>query len=256
MAAEGLAVTWFPTFKCQLKCGYCVGRALPIGTHGQERPPEDWSAAFAACPQSVRVISASGREATLYRGMTEVLESVDWPVRLETNLLVPPSAWLTAALEPRIRNVTATLHHHPQHKKAQVFVKHLDELIGLVGRERVKMRMQLAEHDLPSEVDEVTALAKARRIRFKVGKMCETFLWRDILPLREPVPECTAGYGVVILMPDGAAYRCVGQAYYARECLGNIFDDGWDVLLEKPERCDVALCTVCNVHRATQEATE
>jgi len=248
-----LTVVIMPTFRCQLRCSYCVGRTLPMVTHGTEREPEEWIEALAACPREVFSMTASGGEATLYDGLPAILESVDWPIRLETNLMRSPKEWLTPGVASHFDYCSTSLHFHALQKQAAIFWKNLDLLLEL-GPDtlRVLVKTLVTQRDRAEDIDIIRQMAAERGLPFKAGNFCDTFLWREKFPLREPEPWCSAGYGCVYLMPDGTAYRCCGQAYYAREALGNVMDDSWDVLLSEPGPCDVALCTACNAHRTTK----
>jgi len=239
-----------PTFRCQLKCGHCVGRALPIVSHGTERSPQEWIAALKDCPREVKPIVPTGREPTLYEGLSEVLGALQWPVKIETNLLTPLDSWLTEDVEPLVVHVHASLHHHPQHKVAARFWSNVETLRARLHPEgTIAVHMCVTQREIADEVETARMMAKERGVGFKAGGMDEAFMFREVRPDRGPATTCTAGQEIVVLAPDGAMFRCVGHTYFNQCCLGNIFEDGWGLLLEEPLPCDVTPCA-CEFGRA------
>ena len=248
MMLEPLHIIWFPTLRCNLKCGHCAARQLSVEAHGAELPAEVWQEVFAKCPREVAALISSGREPTIYPGVREVWESVDWPLKMETNLMVHPDTWYSDKIGEQLLNVKSCLHHHPLHKVAvNTYWPHLKWLREHLPPEvPIQTGIVMTQRELAEEGDIGEEKALECGVKgFKRGSFDESFMYKDMPPLKPPVKLCAAGLRKVVLMPDGTAYRCVGHTYWQQQPMGNVVTDGWGVLLEEPAPCDAVLCTAC-----------
>jgi len=247
---EHMKLNWWPTFKCNLRCAYCAARALPFARYGEERSGAEWLEVFAQWPQLDKLMS-SGREATCYGDLSLVMDAVDWPLMLETNLEIHPKEWMTDSIAERLVKMRTTLHRHVEHRLATAYWEKIQWLRETVPKTVVYATTLVTQQTDPKDVETFKRRSTdAGAHLVKINYVNEAFLWRDYISYQGSVGQCVAGSDGVVLLPDGTAFRCTGHAYYGINPLGNVFEVGADVLLAAPAPCTFANCS-CRTEKIT-----
>lgn len=247
-----VSIAWMPTFRCNLKCPYCIARMLP-GDHGTERRPDEWIEFFHSFGKIHR-LTLSGGEVSLYQGLGEVLRTIDVNrIHIDTNLVVSPETWLVPEILDKLVGVHPGLHFHPDHERAKTFWEHLQIIRDKIRVDAdVNVVYPVTAKQNPDDVKRFTA----KMTELFPGRMHTTafpisldfrYMYRDICPKRGmKISSCSAGHMSICILPDGSAYRCLGQLYHGLGYMGNVFEGGKGILLTGPEPCEDVLCTLCD----------
>jgi hypothetical protein len=212
--------------------------------------PDVWVELFNQVPRSISFLAASGREATCYPGLTWVLEDspyTHWSI--DTNLMRDPQKWLTEALVDRMRHINVSLHFHPKHERAEQFWQHMSWLADQVPTGSINMQIVISQRELPEEVELAREMAADIDESINVCALTfdQRYMFREIEPVRPgSVSACNGGNKLIVLMPDGTMYRCIGHAYFGRHSMGNVVKSGWEILNEEALPCHHLLCTTCD----------
>lgn len=240
-------LAWYPTLRCPYSCAYCNARSLPHVTHAEEAPPEEWIRCFAGLEHEVGLLMVTGGEPSAYQGLGAVLDSVPWPVHVNTNLSLPPSRWITRSLRERLVCVSTCCQFLPDDPRADHYWNNLAWLReALPSSVHVNARL-IRTQQVPREAEQ-RAQARARECGAVYGSQdADThWLYRDAPPRREMRALCTGGQTMAVVMPDGATYRCLGHAYACAygQTLGNVLAQGWGILNDGPKPCSECVCTL------------
>ena len=265
MPSDDLSIVWIPTFRCPLVCAFCAARAMPVVTHGTRNPhfkredftaelkanelsPQQWIDAFRAWTRPVKQIAVTGGEPSVYHGLGEVLAAVDWPICIDTNLRIDPAVWCLPEVRPRVKAVNAGLQFDPRHEESVQYWERLRWLRETLPEAQIVCVHVFLWRDLPEQWDVARKMAEDIGAEFRPTTFDDHHLYRERVPIRPGyIEECDGGYRFVVIMPDGAMYRCIGHGYYTQDCLGNVTREGWSALAERPYRCDTILCTICDM---------
>lgn len=213
--------------------------------HTSQRTVQEWIIAFHKCPVPIAPFHVSGREASLYPGLRDILECLpaDVPTHIETNLVGHPSSWLNETTAPRVRRVLCSLHFDPRDERGSRFWEHVEYVRDIAPQASCVVSMVITQQTRQDTSSLVRAMAQARGCEYLTSMFDETYLFRNRpVPTRGYCEQCYAGMHKLAVMPDGTVYRCLAHAYFDLSPLGNVIDDGWGVLLDAPATCDVTPC--------------
>ena len=247
-------IIWMPTFRCNLRCSYCMARNLPLDKHGEEVAPERWIEMFNSPDVEIGHISISGGEPTCYQGLSQVLEGASFRYGIDTNMMSHPSKWLvlnSAGVCERLTMANMSLHFHPQAAMAEKVFERMRWVTERVqaGRVTLGSTYVVTQKDPPGEFPLFCEMLaeKAPGVTAVRGNFGDVYMFRTLVPKWEGTAiSCDAGENSCVVLPDGAVYRCLGHAYFSINQIGNLFRDGWSALMDGSPRCDHLLCTGCD----------
>lgn len=234
------SIVWFPTFRCQYSCAYCNARSLPVDSHGAERTSAEWLRACGRLP-CADLVTVSGGEPALYEGLEEVLERAPWRrLHVNTNLAAPPD-WLTPTVARRMYSVTLSLHFDPDDRRAAPFWERVTTVRQRAPGAYIHVRVVVTQQVRPDRIERAREMCEERGVCLALSESDTHWLYRERLPIRDGAAMCSAGHDAVVLLPDGALYRCLGMAYACDEPMGNVVD-GVE-LLSTPAICERMVCS-------------
>ena len=246
-------IIWMPTFRCNLRCSYCMARSLPLDKHGEEVAPERWIEMFNSPDVEIGIMAISGGEPTMYPGLREILDATTFRYSIDTNMMSHPRQWLVLdddGVASRLYAANMSLHFHPQTAMAEKVFERMRWVTERVpAKSFLGSAYVMTQKDPPDEYDMVSyAMSEkapgVKSVRVTFG---DVFMFRTIQPRWDGRAEwCESGQKHCVIFPDGTVYRCLGHSYFGLYPMGNLFVDGWDVLLDNPEACDYLLCSTCD----------
>lgn len=236
-------IIWFPTYKCNLECPYCAARCMPLDSDGKEHSASQWIDVFSNNPFSKALpMVISGREPSCYAGLTEVLHNLSFRYRFETNLEIHPEKWTTRKILKQSYFFKCT-YHHPV-SDTEKLASYFDKIRWLKDH-GCKMQCNMTRHQyyVKGDFEKFKKIASSIGIEnVHLGTMMYYFMLREYFPYTGYRKLCSRGKDSVTIAPNGTIYRCVGHAYWGIKPLGNVFNDGWSVVLDEPASCKLSCC--------------
>ena len=211
-------IVWYPTLRCNLKCAYCNARSLPVIEHGKEQTANAWQELFWSCRRQIGDLIICGGEPSLYQGLDRALETLPLPARVHvaTNLAIDPESWLTESVRPRIGSLLLSLHFDPSDKRAASFWLRAQWVRGVLPETYIRAHVTRTQQLMEEPIATAVRMAAERGLDLEITDFDDHWNWRNKLPERDGEAVCGGGADLVVLMPDGTAYRCLGHAYSNR----------------------------------------
>jgi len=246
-----LNLIWLPTFRCNLSCAYCAARALPTVTHGNELPASTWIDIFDACPNNIEQVAITGGEPSVYHGLDRVISAGKWQICIDSNLRIHPEKWLVPDAYARVRAVNAGLQFDADHPEVASYWEHIAWLRETLPDAQIVCANVHLWRELPERWERAKERSLEIGVEYRPQTFDATYLWKEHYPQTPGRREsCSSGYSSVVVLPDGAVYRCIGHAYFKVGLLGNL-RNGWDCLLDAPAPCETLFCTACDQEART-----
>lgn len=237
-------VIWFATFRCPWQCAYCNTRSLPVIAHGAERTPEEWLGALEALGRPIRMMTVSGGEPGLYKGLSRVLEHPNVrQAHINTNLVRHPAQWLSAGVIGKAYSMSLSLHFDPDDARAESFWVHTQWLRDNCPETLLNVHVVRTQQVSDDQAQRAYARCVAIGVGFCTQDYCYAWAYRDAAPRLDGSCLCTAGVATIAVLPDGTLCRCLGQTYGGTaQSLGNAIDDGWGALQAAAYPCANMTC--------------
>lgn len=240
-------IIWFSTTRCPLNCTFCNSRTLKYVSKEEELKTDEWIRIFKSIDElmDIQEIVVTGGEPGLLSDMSKILRSVEWPVHLNTNLMVHPSEWLDDDIIDRIPHLSMCLHHHPDTKQAEEFFKRAEYI-----RDRLPVSTYAStswihtQSDPPDIIDKMKAKCHQHNLYCVINEFDDHWLYRHWLPKRKMKAMCSGGYDFMVIMPNGDLYRCLGHACSGTNCMGNLScEDPKKLFFDDNKICTDCFCT-------------
>lgn len=247
-----MKLIWLPTFRCNLRCSYCVARSLPM-KHSTELKPQVWIDFFNNSPVEIESVAISGGEPTVYPGFKEVLDNTSFKFTVDTNCRIPPSTFINDGNIDRLISLNLSLHFNPDHYCAQWFWGALDWFeTTFPGVKKVQTTVVSTQRELESEIAQYKDRASAYNCNncAVVSVFDDSFMFKSKGIPRKPdrwSPNCDSGTDYLTILADGTIYRCLGHAYHEVNPMGNLMYKGWDVRFSNIRPCYDVVCTACDL---------
>lgn len=260
-------VAVYLTDRCPLRCEYCITEhndtRFITGTDAAKRlKPEEWATALnrLVLPEGVPV-TLQGGEPFVYPGIWELLDQIEQPIDILTALprLASPDKFrkLKPATLKRLNrgavypNVRVS-YHVGQNQIEDLIerVKPLEEFfaIGIYAVDHPKNK---------AEVERARELCARANVFFKTkeflgfheGKLYGTYKYPEAAGGKRTGQKVNCKNSVLILGPDGNAYRCHSDLYHKRvgDAFGNVLDAGFQVEDKFRPCAQFGLCSECDV---------
>lgn len=236
-------VQWYPTFRCNLKCPFCISRTLPNVQHHMELSSNDWIKIFSSCPSKIGTISITGGEPSLYDGLSSVLEVVPTDkIFINSNLAshLHPKEWLSNNVLNKIYGMALSYQWHPDSPGHEEF---WERAVWIRENCTGEIKVQFVRTQQISNAAENRLRKKSEEMGFslRVVRFGHEWLYRDVFPVNDGSATCTAGSDFCVILPDGELYRCIGKSHVGSS-MGNLMLDGW-VLYKIPVFCNSMSCS-------------
>lgn len=251
------------TDKCHLSCSYCITRHhdAPFGKVKYDYlQPEEWIKGLnrLVLPNDVPV-TLQGGEPFLYKGIWEILDSVEHKVDIMTAL--PSNVTIEqfnnlASLDWNKRPApypTIRVSYHQGQNNYKELVERIAEL-----QEVVSIGLYYLDH--PGMQDEIADLRKyAKKYKIELrskeflggynGQTYGTFLYPGAAQGKRQGISVLCKNTVVPIAPDGAIYRCHSDLYFNRHdlALGSILTSNFVFPTSHLPCSRFGLCSECDV---------
>jgi organic radical activating enzyme len=260
-------VAVYLTDRCPLRCSYCITEhndtKFISGTEAAKRlTPSEWAQGLNRLRLPAGVpLTLQGGEPFVYPGIWELLELIEHPVDILTALPrnSSPEKWrqLSPAARARLNRPapypTMRVSYHAGQNKIEDLIERAKALA-----EFISIGIYTVDH--PSnkqETDRARSLCEKAGILFKTkeylgfheGRLYGTYKYPEAASGKAQGYPVDCKNSVLILGPDGQAYRCHSDLYHKRAALsfGHLLDEGFAVKDEFRRCAFFGLCSECDV---------
>lgn len=255
------------TDRCPLRCSYCITehndtRFITGSDAASRLTPQEWANALNRLDLPAGVpLSLQGGEPFVYPGIWELLELLDHDFDILTAL--PRNAKLEnfekmspkalkhlnrGAVYPSVR-----VSYHPGQNKIEDLVERVKALMPLVSIGIYSV----AHPNSMSEIARARDLCEKAGVLFKTkeflgfheGKLYGQYKYPDASIGKASGQKVLCKNSVLILAPNGTAYRCHSDLYHKRNAfaVGNITDPKFQIKDEFTLCSNYGLCSECDI---------
>jgi Radical SAM superfamily len=260
-------VAVYVTDRCPLRCPYCITEhndtKFITGTDSAKRlEPAQWASGLNRLKLPAGVpVTLQGGEPFAYPGIWELLDRLEHPIDILTalpkNVTVAQFQKLKPATLSRLNRgapyPNVRVSYHPGQNKIEELVPRVKELLSVIP---IGLYM-VAHPEREAEAENARILCEKAGVLFKTkeflgfhnGKLYGTYLYPEAVAGKVVRDRVMCKNSVLILGPDGLAYRCHSDLYHKRTELafGRILDENFTVE-DKFRSCSFfGLCSECDV---------
>lgn len=251
------------TFRCNLKCSYCINDVDGIERKREELTGEQWIDGLRRLDLRGMPLTFGGGEPTLHKDFFEIVNGMkkDQKLDLLTNLNfdlddfivnVDAGRFMPYTTNPVYRSIRASFHpgQHDARQQAARAAKLQDAgfsvgIFGISHPDNTVANMEMAEFARREGVYFYTKEFLGKH----AGELYGTYKYPEALDGEDKSVLCKPGE--LLMSPAGSIHRCHRDLYLNQYPLGNITDDELH-LRETYELCNkCGECNPCDVKKKT-----
>ena len=257
---ETTYVAAFLTFRCNLKCSYCINKAGVFERKRDEMTANDWIRGLNRLKiqrSQMLPITLCGGEPSVHSGFLDILKYIDFEKYIDilTNLQFNISEFMRrvepARLNRDVPYASIRVSYHPgQHKLSEVIgkVKSMQEAHYSIG-------LYTVEHpDAP--IDEIRKVCDKEWIDFRTkeflgyhnGQLYGDYIfpeWLEEGTHDRSEYECKSTE--ILIGPEGNLYRCHAELYAGVNPIAHILDDDLEIVFRHRQCLFDKSCSNCDL---------